>query len=177
MAKILIIGILTILIFGLLLWEHFHGGVPSHHILDRKDLPEISNWWSALLLPILIWLLLRKIENRISEQDLLIQQAKSQNIKIFGRFFLGLILGIVLAVSFTNDYKPFLDNVLYIFLILSLIIPIYYSEFIFGFVLAMTYTFGAILPTFFILIIAALGFLIYSFIRPLIMRVTKVLSK
>ncbi len=178
MMRILITGVVTILILVLLLWQYFHGGVPSHHILNREDLPKISNWWGGLLLPILTWLLLSKIENRISKKDYsLTQQTKNQNIRILGLFLLGLIFGIVLATSFMNDYKPFLDNVLYIFLILSLIVPIYYSEFILGFVLGMTYTFGAILPTAFILIIAVLGFLIYRFIRPFFLRVTKVFSK
>lgn len=172
-ARILITTFLTISIIGLLLWQHFHGGVPSHHILDRKDLPEISNWLGALLLPILTWLLLDKIENRISKQYLLKQQTKNKNTRILGLFLLGLVFGIVLAISFINNYKPFLDNILYIFLLLSLIVPIYYSEFILGFVLGMTYTFGAILPTVFMLIIAAVGYLIYRFIRPLIMRVRK----
>ena len=81
-TRILITGIVTFLILGLLLWQYFHGEVPSHHILDRKDLPEISNWWGGLLLPILTWLLLSKIENRISKQDSLTQETKDQNIKI-----------------------------------------------------------------------------------------------
>ena len=79
----------------------------------------------------------------------------------------------MIALSFTNDYKLFLDNVIYIFLLVSFIVPIYYAEFIVGFILGMTYTFGAILPTIFILIIATLGFLAYRFIRPLIIRVIK----
>lgn len=177
MTKILITGIVTILILGLLLWQYFHGEVPIHHILNRKDLPKISNWWGGLLIPTLTMLLLKKIENRISKQDSFTQQTKKQNIKIWGLFLLGLIFGIVLATSFMNDYKTFLDNVLYVFLLLSLIVPIYYSEFILGFILGMTYTFRAILPTIFILIIAVLGFLIYRFIRPLILRVTKISCK
>lgn len=177
MIRILITSIITILIFGWLFWGHFHGGVPSHHILHRKDLPEISNWWSGLLLPVLTWILLGRIEKRLDKQDSLMQQAKNPNIKIIGLFLCGLIFGILIAASFTNDYKLFLDNVLYILLVLSLIFPIYYSEFILGFIFGMTYTFGAILPTIFILIIAALGFLVYRFIRPLILRVTNVFGK
>lgn len=173
MTRILITSIITILIFGLLFWEHFHGGVPSHHILQRKGLPEISNWWGGLLLPVLAWILWGRIEKRLNNQNTSMQQPKNQNIKMLGLFLLGLILGISIAVSFTNDYGFFLDNVLYILLILSLIVPIYYAEFIMGFVLGMTYTFGAVLPTIFILIIAALGFLIYRFIRPLMLSVTK----
>ncbi len=177
MRKIIITSIITILIFGLLFWQYFHGGVPGHHILQQKDLPEISNWWGGLLLPALTWILLGRIEKRLTKQDSLTQQTKNQNIAIIRLFLLGLILGILIAVSFTNGYKIFLDNVLYIFLVLSLVFPIYYSEFILGFILGMTYTFGAILPTIFILIIAALGFLIYKFIRPLILRVTKTFAK
>lgn len=176
-TRILITSIITILIFGLLFWEHFHGGVPSHHILQRKDLPEISNWWGGLLLPVLIWILLGRIEKRLDKQDSSMQPTKNPYIKFIGLFLCGLIFGISIAASFTNDYKLFLDNALYILLILSFIFPIYYSEFILGFIFGMTYTFGAILPTFFILIIAALGFLVYRFIRPLIMKVTKVFGK
>jgi hypothetical protein len=65
-ARILITSVVTILIFGLLLWGHFHGGVPAHHILNQKDLPEISNWWGGLLLPILTWFLFGRIETRLS---------------------------------------------------------------------------------------------------------------
>ena len=79
MTRILITGIVTLLILGLLLWQNFHGGVPSHHILNRADLPEISNWWGGLVLPILTWVLLRKIEKRISKQDSITQQTKNQN--------------------------------------------------------------------------------------------------
>lgn len=176
-TRILITGMVTLLIIGLLLWQNFHGGVPGHHILNRGDLPKISNWWGGLLLPILTWLLLSKIENRVSKQASQTQGTKNQNIKTFGLFLLGLIFGILLAASFTNDYKLFLDNVLYILILLSLMVPIYYSEFILGFILGMTYTFGAVLPTLFILIIAAFGFLIYRFIRPLLLKATKVFRK
>ena len=177
MTRILITSVLTIVIFGLLLWQYFHGAVPRHHILNRKDLPEISNWWGVLMIPVLTWLLLSKIEKRIHKQESMLPQAKNQNIKVGGLFLLGLVFGIALAISFINGYKPFLDNVLYIFLILSLIVPIYFSEFILGFVLGMTYTFGALLPTVFMLIIAGLGFLIYRFLRPLILRGAKMFSK
>ncbi len=177
MTKIVITSIVALVIFGLLFWQHLHGGVPSHHILQQKDLPEISNWWGGLLLPALAWILLGRIEKRLHQQGSLTQAAKNQKSKIVGLFLLGLLLGISIVVSFTHDYNFFLDNVLYIFLVLSLVFPIYYAEFIFGFILGMTYTFGAILPTLFILIIAAIGFLMYRFIRPLLLRLTKLFGK
>ncbi len=48
MIKIIGTTVITLSMLVLLTWQHFHGGVPSHHILQQKDLPEISNWWGAL---------------------------------------------------------------------------------------------------------------------------------
>jgi hypothetical protein len=81
------------------------------------------------------------------------------------------VFGLLLSISFTYEYKPFLDNVLYIIIVLSFIIPVFYSEFILGFILGMTYTFGAVLPTVFILIIAVIGLVAYRIIRPIILSV------
>ncbi len=52
-----------------LLWQYFNGGVPSHHLLHRADLPAISNWWGAAVLPTLTWLLLMRINKRALEQN------------------------------------------------------------------------------------------------------------
>jgi len=168
--KALIVGVVTIFIFGFLSWEHFNGGVTSHHLLGQEDFPSISNWWSGLLLPILTWFLLSRIEKRLDKQASHTQQTNNSISKVFWFFLIGVIFGILLSISFMNEYKPFLDNVLYILIALSFIIPIYYSEFILGFILGMTFTFGAIIPTLFILIMAVIGLVIYKFIRPIILR-------
>ena len=168
--KALIVGVVTIFIFGFLFWEHFNGGVTSHHLLGQEDFPSISNWWSGLLLPILTWFLLSRIEKRLDKQASHTQQTNNSISKVFWFFLTGVIFGILLSISFMNEYKPFLDNVLYILIALSFIIPIYYSEFILGFILGMTFTFGAIIPTLFILIMAVIGLVIYKFIRPIILR-------
>src|SRR5664279_1115090 len=115
-----------------------------------KQSQYISNWWSGLLLPILTWILLGKIKSRIEKHTKTDRQYNSEMKSVLARFIIGLIFGITLSVSFVNTYRPFLDNVHYLLLILSFIIPIFFSEFILGFVLGMTYTFGAILPTAFI---------------------------
>ena len=172
--RLIITAVIAILILTLLLWNYFHGGVPSHHILDRKDLPEISNWWNGLWLPVLTWILLGRINSRIEKQTSADNSSNKGLGNVLGRFMIGLIFGIILAVSFVHNFNPFLDNVLYILLILTFIVPLFFSEFILGFVLGMTYTFGAILPTVFIFIIAVAGFLIYRFIRPLIFKVPQV---
>jgi len=164
------VGLVTFLILGFLTWEHFHGGVVSHHILQQKDLPSISNWWGGILLPILTWFLLSRTEKRLDKEISQTEHTNNSFSKVFWIFLTALVFGILISISFTNAYKPFLDNVPYILIVLSFIIPIYYSEFILGFIIGMTYTFGAILPTVFILIIAAVGLIAYRFIRPLFLR-------
>ena len=170
--KACIVGIVTFLIFSFLFWEHFHGGVTSHHLLHQQDLPSISNWWSGLLLPILTWFLLSRIEKRLDKNISQTKQTNNAVSTVFWLFITGLVFGILLSTSFTNEYKPFLDNVLYVIIILSFIIPVYYSECILGFILGMTYTFGAIIPTVFILIVAVIGLVAYRIIRPIVLSLT-----
>lgn len=111
------------------------------------------------------------MEKRFDKHSSQTQQTNNFLRKVFGLFLTGLIFGILLSIAFTKEYKPFLDNVLYILIALGFIIPIYNSEFILGFILGMTFTFGAIIPTVFILIMAVIGMVMYKFIRPLILRV------
>lgn len=105
-------------------------------------------------------------------QSAYLQQSGNLKSKLLGLFMIGLVLGVLIATSFTNEYNLFLDNILYIILMLSLIVPIYYAEFMLGFILGMTYTFGTILPTIFILVTAAIGIISYRFVRPAIMKLT-----
>jgi hypothetical protein len=51
-----------------LVWRHFHGGMPSHHFLDRADMPAISNGWGGLLLPWMTWFLLGRVQRRVASQ-------------------------------------------------------------------------------------------------------------
>ncbi|TVR76333.1 MAG: hypothetical protein EA409_13645 [Saprospirales bacterium] len=67
-AQAFITAVIALFIFSILLWDHFHGGVQSHHILDQEELPAISNWWGGLLLPVLSWILLGRIEKRLSKK-------------------------------------------------------------------------------------------------------------
>jgi len=30
-------GAISLLMLTILLWDYYHGGVPSHHLLDNKD--------------------------------------------------------------------------------------------------------------------------------------------
>jgi hypothetical protein len=163
-AKIYITGIVTIAIWGLLAWEYTHGGFQSHHILRRKDLPELQNWWGGILLPVLTWFLLTRIEKRPAS-------LQSQKV-IYG--FLGAFLiaaSIIILVHFdVHDIPRYL---LVSILLISFFYPIYRAESFLGFVLGMMYSFGAVLPIFICSILGIIGFLIYNLTRRALRLIVK----
>ena len=163
--------IITFAIWALLAWEHFHGGVPSHHILAREDLPEISNWWGAILLPFLALFLSFRTEKRItkkhSSQTPVTKIPSSVPFGFFGAMFYGITLASFFA--FGNTEMP--GYMLIGTFVISFIFPIYRAECILGFVIGMAYTFGAVLPTGIGSILALIGAFIYLVIRPLLLFV------
>jgi hypothetical protein len=147
-----------------LAWEHFHGGVVSHHILHRADLPAISNWWGLLLLPALTWFLTARIQRRLGRSAVAIG------------FFGALLLGILLAISFTYHLGAISSAAFVAMLVLAILLPVYRAECVLGFVLGMAFTFGAVLPTAVASIIAALSAIIHRLLLPPLVRFWKFLK-
>lgn len=166
----------TVAIWSLLIWEHFHGGVPSHHILADENLPKISNWWGALLIPALSWFLLYRTQKRLFNAEITINTSEEQKKALLG--FLGaLLIGFLVVVCFSLGYPSTIDKILLGILLMAFFMPVYRSECILGFVLGMTYTFGAVLPIAVACILAAIGFVIYRFIRKGILFLVSQLKK
>jgi len=160
--------IATLYIAVLLAWQHFNGGVISHHILHRGDLPAVSNWWGILLLPTLTWFLVGRITKR--EEGL---TSKAVIIRLTG----SLLYGTLLSVAFLNGLEALTSLMGPGLLVLALFIPIYRAEHLLGFILSMTFTFGAILPTVFAAVVALLAYVIYRFIRPIPVYLFSLVSK
>ncbi|MFM9841060.1 MAG: hypothetical protein ACKVOQ_22520 [Cyclobacteriaceae bacterium] len=165
-------GIVSIAIWSLLTWDYYHEGVPSHHILHREDLPSFSNWWAGLLLPLLTWFLLYRIQKRIGSNKEKNSQLLNIPISIIYGFIGALLFGIVLSTFFTlgNEEVPF-----YMMMGLfaaALFFPIYRAECFLGFVIGMTFTFGGVLPIGIGSILALLGAVLYLLIRPTILFVS-----
>jgi hypothetical protein len=156
----------SLAIWMLLAWNYFHGGVPSHHILANKDLPQISNAWGALVLPLLTWLLLYRVQ-----QSMLLPKAAGTHTrsaagsKLLG-FGVALLFGATLAACFSFGYPEACGYMVLALFPLALFVPIYGAQFLLGFVLGMTFTFGAILPAVFGALLCMAGFLLYQYIRP-----------
>ncbi len=157
------VGFITLTIWSILVWQYLHDGVPSHHLLQRADLPEISNWWGAVLLPVLTWLSLERIHKRIKmspteRKNMLYKQA------LFS-FIIALCYGAILSISFVNGYSAVSSVMFPGILFFALFFRVYRAEFILGFILSMTITFGAVLPTIFGTVIALAAAAVYFFVQ------------
>jgi len=171
-TRLYVTGAVIILTWLLLTWDYYHGGVPSHHILQRKDLPEFSNWWGGLLLPLLTWFLLYRIQRRISNARDVTSQVDKFPVTIFYAFIGALSFGILLSVFFTIGYTELPFYMIVGLLLLALFLPIYRAECFLGFVIGMAFTFGGVLPIGIVSILSLIGLLLYQVVRPGILFVT-----
>jgi hypothetical protein len=153
-----------------LAWEYFNGGVRSHHVLNRADLPEISNAWGLLLLPALAWFLSGRIQKRIALQTRASADASKLPMSVVAGFAGALLFGVVLSASFTYDYDNVASVMFRAMFLLALLLPVYRAECVLGFVLGMTFTFGAVLPTGIGSIFAALSAVAHLLVRPVLIR-------
>lgn len=166
-ASLYFMVFVTIAMWSLLAWDYYHGGVPKHHILHREDLPAISNWWGALIIPLLTWLLLLRIKKRLVRDS--VDRKDTQN--VIYRFFSALFFGILLSVLFSLGYTDALGYLFIGVLLIALLFPIYMAECLLGFVIGMTFTFGAVLPTVFALILALVSAVLYLYVRPQLLKI------
>jgi len=160
--RIIFTGIVALLSWTNVAWDYFHGGVPTHHVLHRADMPGFSNWWGVVVIPLLTWLLLARINRRVTAKSTH-EESNYFPAVVFG--FLGALLyGIVLSILFTigSDIPGYMMIGL---IIVSFFIPLYKTEHFLGFVLGMVYTFGAILPIIIGAILLLLFVITYKVLR------------
>jgi len=175
--RVCLTGVVFLAEWAHLIWEHLHGGVVRHHILHRPELPAISNWWGALLLPALAWFLLGRIHRRMvsrADQD---RVPSKPTVGVIVGFVGALTCGILLAASFTYHYDALASYLFQGALLLALLLPVYRAECVLGFVLGMTPTFGALLPTAVGSLIAALSAVMHLAVRPVFARLRTRLSR
>ncbi len=161
LSRVRIVGTACVAIaeWAFLAWQHLHGGVPSHHFLDRADMPAISNGWGALVLPCMTWFLLGRVQRRVA-----LQAGASTRGATIG--FLGaLCFGVLLSVFFTRGDDQVTGAMFESLFLIALVVPIYRAEYLLGFVLGMAYTFGGVLPSVVGSVLALIALLIHRYIR------------
>jgi hypothetical protein len=165
-----VIAIVSVAIWALLIWEHYHGGVPSHSFMARKDMPSISNWWGGLLLPLLTYFSIYRIQKRVfTEENKVVKPKQMQSILLL--FVAGLIYAGSMAYCFVTDNEDINGILFQGLFILALIFPLYRAEFFLGFVIGMTYTFGAILPTFIASVFVGLSYVAHKLLYPFVLKI------
>ena len=144
-----------VFVAALLAHEHFNGGVRSHHLLDRADLPTISNWFGLVVLPVLGWLADVRLRN---------QMTSSTRPGLPTGFVVGLVCsllyGAALATSFAVGASTITSGLFLGLFLLAVALPVYRVECMLGFVVGMSFTFGSVLPALVAVVVAAVSFLV-----------------
>lgn len=157
--RVIITVIVTLLICGHLVWDHFHGGIPTHYLLHDKDLPGIPNWLGGIVLPFFTWFLLYRIHKRIDDSEVSVASESLRNITL--RFFSAVLVSIAIAICFMNGIDV-IDYIMGSVFVLAFFFPLYKSEYLLGWVLGSTFTFGAIIPIGFGSLFALVFLLLYK---------------
>lgn len=145
-----------------LVWEHLHGGIVSHHLLANPELPAIWNGWGLVLLPALAWWASGRFARRIERRG----DRRGAVIKGFIGLALAATLGVLLSVFFLQGLEDAAGLVLLSALGLALLLPGYRAECVLGFLLAMTFVFGAVLPLIIGSIVAGISMLAHRDVYP-----------
>ncbi|WP_208278004.1 hypothetical protein [Massilia oculi] len=148
---------------ALLAREHLHGGVLSHHLLANPDLPALSNWWGLLLVPLLTWCTVGRVERRAR---LAASAGRPLMPAPLIAFLCALAYGATLAALFAAG-SPLVDYLFFGLLALALVVRLWHAEYLLGFVLAMSWVAGPILPAMFGSVIAVFSWLVHTAARAL----------
>lgn len=165
-------SVVFVVLFALLLWQHFNGGIPSHHFLARKSMPLVSNAWGGVVIPLFTWLMLWLINRRLFlSQVVQIPFPKH----VFVAFIGSLIYGIVLGISIHVGFKEISSNTPWLLIITAFLFPVYRAEYFLGFVLGLTYWVGGLLPIVIGSIFLVVTFVIYNYVRnPILSQIKRI---
>ena len=153
---------ITLLIWSHIAWDYFHGGIPTHYILQDPDLPGIPNWLGGIVLPFFTWYLLYRINKRMDDPE-----SEEKFNMGFVRFFLALLVSVMIAVCFMMGIGV-IDYMMLGLFIFAFFFPLYKSEYLLGYVIGASFSFGAIIPIVFGSILALIFFIIHIISKALV---------
>ncbi|MCO7190788.1 MULTISPECIES: hypothetical protein [unclassified Pseudoalteromonas] len=154
-----------------LIWEHFNGGIVTHHLLMRADLPGVSNWWGLIILPALVWITGIHIQARLtaSAQHDMADNKAWRTIQLgFGML---LLFSLCQTIVFSLGFHTLAKFMLLGLLITALFVPLYRMECILGYVLGACLMSGPAMPFVGVVLFATVSALSHFAIKPVIARV------
>ena len=149
-----------------LAWEASHGGIRSHHLLNQADLPAVSNSWGLLVLPVLGWLAAYFVRCRAQSNA----HAPSQALVAYMG---SLVVGLALSAAFRLDLSSVTSGLFFAVLLSGVVLRTYRAEYVFGFVLGMTFVFGSVLPTMAALVAGSVSVLAHFAVYPVVSALYK----
>lgn len=146
-----------------ILWEYFNGGVITHHLLAREDLPGISNWWGLLTVPLLSWISVSLIQRRKNKKTMQ-EPAGLENFdnNVLKGFVTGLLFGISVSLFWAFNMADMLQYFILLPALIAFFKPVHLPEHLWGFVIGMSFTFGGILPIMIGTVLLVLCFLVHT---------------
>lgn len=123
-----------------LAWEATHGGIVSHHLLNDPAMPALWNGWGLLVLPAIAW---------VASARVLRAEARTWRVHrpAVLRLAGALVAGAALSMAFAGGREDAASAVLATVALAALAIRAWRPELLLGWVLGMSLTFGALLPT------------------------------
>lgn len=142
-----------------LAWEASQGGIQSHHFLARADLPSVSNAWGLAVLPALGWLAAYFVGRRSA------RSARAAEFAV-AAFLCALTVGGALSAAFALGFKDVSSGLFLAAILAGLIVPTYRAEYLFGFVIGMTWVVGPVLSAMAGTFAATISVLAHFVLRP-----------
>lgn len=149
-----------------LAWEASHGGIKSHHLLNKADLPAVSNSWGLLVLPLLGWLAAYFVGRRATTS------AHAQS-RALAAFYGSLAVALALSAAFRLGLSEVTAGLFFAVLLSGVALRTYRAEYIFGFVLGMTFVFGSVLPTLAAAVVGTVSILVHFMVYPVVITLYK----
>ncbi len=165
--KVLVAGAALILTTIFILWEHFNGGVITHHLLAREDMPGISNLWGLLTIPLLSWLTVSLIQRRRDKKIKSGLDMGDFETNVLKHFLAALVFGIIASLLWEFNQEHILQYYILLPILIAFFRPVNFPECFLGFVIGMLFTFGGILPMIIGTVLLVLCFLVNILIRVL----------
>jgi hypothetical protein len=136
----------TLAYWALLAWQYTHGGVTGHSFLARDDMPVISNWWGALSIPIVSWILTGSIKRRLAafgpDATGADRALRTAVVACIG----SALYGSAMALGFSLGHDELSAWLFQALPLVALLLPIHRAEYLLGFVVALSLRFGGVLP-------------------------------